>query len=74
MYKNLRLQIFLQCLHQSIWILGIWMKTHLVSDNNCNIVNIQAPQKLQGMTTNVVLTFSDGDTTPHFTISIEQGN
>ena len=32
------------------------------------------PKNLQGMTNNVELTFSVGDTTPRFRISIEQDN
>ena len=32
------------------------------------------PKKLQGMTNNVWLAFSVGDTTPQFAISIEQDN
>ena len=32
------------------------------------------PQKLQGMTNNVKLTFSGGDTIPRFTVNIEQDN
>ena len=32
------------------------------------------PKKSQGMTNNVGSTFSDGDTTPQFPISIEQEN
>ena len=26
------------------WMLGFWMKNHLVSDNNCNTVNLESPQ------------------------------
>ena len=39
-------------------------------------LNLQFPpqKKLQGMTNNVGLTFSVGDTIPRFTISIEQDN
>ena len=51
------------------WLIEIWMKNCLVSSSNykCN-----PPKKLQGMENNVRLTFSVGDTTPRFTISIEQ--
>jgi hypothetical protein len=50
------------------------MKNRWVSDSNCNIANLRLPQKLlQGMTNNVGLAFIVGDTTPQFTISIEQG-
>ena len=49
-----------------LWVIEIWMKDHLLSDNyNCNTIN------LQGMTNNVGLT-SMSDTIPWFTISIEQ--
>ena len=37
---------------------------------NCTI----PPKKIQGMTNNVGLTFSVGDTIQWFTISIKQGN
>ena len=59
------------------WMIEIWINRHLISDNNCNIVQIYIPPtNLQGMTTNIGLTFSVGDTntTPRFTISIEQDN
>ena len=38
---------------------------HFVSDSFCNTVNLYSPQDLQGMTKNVELTFSVGDTTPY---------
>ena len=38
------------------------MKNILIGANNCNIVKLQSPKKLQGMTNNVGLTFSVGDT------------
>ena len=56
------------------WMIGFWMKDHLVSDNLCNIVNLYPPKKLQRMTNSVGLAFSVGNTTPRFTISIEKGN
>ena len=28
------------------WVIEIWMKDHLVSDSNYNIVNLQFPQKI----------------------------
>ena len=34
--------------------------THLVSDNNCNTINLQSPN-IQGMTNNVGLIFNVGD-------------
>ena len=53
------------------WIIQIWMKNHLVTDSDCNTVNLQSPQNLQGMTFNVGLTFGVGDTTlsPTFNLS-----
>ena len=47
---------------------------HLVSDSNCNTVILWYPQNLQGMTTNVGLTFSVADTILRITIGIEQDN
>ena len=55
-------------------MIEIWMKIHLVSDSNCSTVIYNTPDKLQGMINNIGLTFSVGDTTPRFTISIEQHN
>ena len=58
-----------------LWMIKIWMKNHLVSDSNCNTIKSIIPQKnLQGMTKNVGLTFSVGDTTLQLTNSIEQNN
>ena len=54
-------------------MIGICMRNHLVNDNLCNIVNLYSPIKIvQGMTNNIRLTFIVGDTTPGFTISVEQ--
>ena len=39
-------------------------ENHFVSDIDCNTVNLYSPQDLQGMTNNVELAFSVGDTTP----------
>jgi hypothetical protein len=39
------------------------MKHYIVSDDNCNTLNLQPPN-LQGMTNNVGLLFSVGDTIP----------
>ena len=47
-------------------------ESHLVSDNNCNTVNLLSLQDLQEMTNNLGLTFDVGLTTPQFTFSIEQ--
>ena len=55
-------------------MIEIWMKHHLVSDNNCNIVILKPSKKSQGMANSVGLTFSVGDTIHQFTISIEQDN
>ena len=43
------------------WMIEIWMKNHLVSDNNCNIVKIKSLKYLQGMANNVGLKSSVGD-------------
>ena len=56
------------CDEKMSWMVKIWMENHLVSDSNCNIVN------LQGMTNNVGITLTISDTIPRFTISIEQDN
>ena len=45
-------------------MIEIWIKIHLVSDNNCNTVDLEYPKKLQGMTNNVGLTFCVGDSVP----------
>ena len=50
------------------------MEIHLISAGNWQTVNLLSPKDSQGMTNNVGLTFSVGDTTPQFTISIEQDN
>ena len=60
------------------WMIEMWMKNHLVSDSNCNTVNLYPPNfiylfiYLKIMTTNVGLACSVGDTTLRFTLSIEQ--
>jgi hypothetical protein len=57
------------------WMIEVWMKHHLASDSNCNTTQFyNHPKKLQAMTNNVGLTFSVGDTTLWFTISIGQEN
>ena len=55
-------------------MIEIWTKNNLVSDNNCNIVNLNPAKKSQGVTNNVGLPFNVGDTTTRFMISIEQDN
>ena len=30
------------CNEKLSWMIELWMKTHLVSENNCNIVNIKS--------------------------------
>ena len=51
------------------------MKNHLVSDNDCNAINLESLKNFtKGMTNNIGLTFSVGDTIPRFTISIDQDN
>ena len=42
------------------WMIGIWMKNHLVSDSNCKTSTYNSPKKLQGMTNNIGLTISVG--------------
>ena len=51
------------------WVFDIWMKNHLASDSICNAVKPFPPPKKK-----VGLIFGVGDTTPRFTISIEQDN
>ena len=43
------------------WMIDVWMKDHLVSDNNCN--NVITSVIVQEMTNNVELTLSFGDIT-----------
>ena len=57
-----------------VWMIEIWVENHLVSDGNCNCKFIISQTNLQGMTNNVGLTFSVGDTKLRFTICIEQDN
>jgi hypothetical protein len=58
------------------WIIEVWMKNRLVNGNNCNTIDLVSPKNWQGMTNNVGLAFSVGDSTLYcgLTISIEQGN
>ena len=42
-------------------MIEIWMRKHLVSDSNCNTINLEFPKNLQGRTKNVGLTFSVGE-------------
>ena len=54
-------------------MIEMWMKNYLVSDNNCNIVNLQCPQKFhKDWQLNVGLPFIVSDTILWFTIGIEQ--
>ena len=55
-------------------VIEVWMKNHLVSDSDCNTVDFQFPLNLQGITNNVGLAFSVGDTILRFTLTIEQDN
>jgi hypothetical protein len=66
----------LPSLVSNLWwkMIGIWMENHFVSDSNCIIIIYHPPESLQGITNNVELTFSVGDTIPWFTIRIEQDN
>ena len=54
------------------WTIEIWTNYHLVSDSNCNIVNLESPIILKGMINKVEFTFSVGDTTLRVLISMEQ--
>ena len=53
------------------WMIEIQMKNHLVNDCNCNTINLQSTQKIQGFTNNAGLKFSVGDTILRFTVSID---
>ena len=55
-----------------LWMISNWMKNYMLSDSKCSTVTYYAPKNLQGMTHNVGLTFSVGDTTLRFAINIEQ--
>ena len=50
------------------------MRHHLESDSNCNIVIDNPPKNLQGLTNNVGLRFTVGDTLLRFTISVGEDN
>jgi hypothetical protein len=50
------------------------MKIYLGSVNTCNAVNLYCPKKTTMSVKFVVLTFCFDDTTPQFTIDIEQEN
>ena len=52
-------------------VMEIWMKNHLVGDDIWSTVNFNSQILLKGMTNNVRLIFSVGDTTLGFTICIE---
>ena len=39
-------------------VIGNWMKNHLISDSNCNVVNKKCPNVLQKMKNNVMFGFS----------------
>ena len=59
------------------WMIEIWLKNQLVSANTAILQHCQSIMPnflLQGMTNIVKLTFSVGDTTLRFTISIEEDN
>ena len=49
-----------------------WMTNCLVSGSNSNTMYLRSFENLQGMTTNVGLLLSVGDTTPQLTVSIKQ--
>ena len=51
----------------------IWVINYIMNYTNCNTVNLQCLQSWQGMTNNVKLSLNSvGDTTPRFTINVEQ--
>ena len=50
------------CYEMLSWMIEIWVKSYLVSDSNCNVINLESPKNLQIMKNNVGLTFSVGDT------------
>ena len=60
------------CSMKLSWMIETWMKSHLVSDTNYNIVNLWCPKTLRGRTNDVRIAFSVGDTTYAVPISIEQ--
>ena len=68
--------LFLSVTHDFIlsWMTGIWMRHHLESDSNCNIVIDNPPKNIQGLTNNVGLRFTVGDTLLRFTISVGEDN
>jgi hypothetical protein len=72
--QNPNLLLLATCDKILSWMIEIWMENHLVSDSNCNAVNLQSPINLPRMTVNVGLPFSVGDTIPRFTISMDQDN
>ena len=41
------------CIEVLSWMIEIWMNDHLVSDDNCNIVNLKCPVLFTRMTSNV---------------------
>ena len=55
------------------WMIEIWTKHHLVSDGNCNVVNLESPLKKIQKERQIMLGehFVFVTTTPRFTISIE---
>ena len=56
------------------WMIEIWMENHLVSDSNCNTVNLQSPSKFTRNDKYIGLTYSVCDTIPHVRIGIEEDN
>jgi hypothetical protein len=73
-WPKLYLLLSATCDETLSWMIEMQMKNHLVSDSNCNVVNLQSPKRLQGMTNHIAFTFSVCDTTQWFTIRIEQDN
>ena len=57
------------------WMIKLWMKNHLISNNNLqDRKSIIFLKSLQGMTNNIGSTLSVGGTTPRYTVSDEQDN
>ena len=66
---------FIRCDEILSWMIETWMKNSLrkwQQSQHCK--THKPPQQSKGMTNNVGLTFSIGDTILRFTISIEQDN
>ena len=74
--NNVDLLLLATCDEILSWRIENWMKHHLVSDSNCNIVNLILPSNFFYEEWQIMLglTFSVGETMPRFTMSIVQDN